>query len=714
MLLLFDCRINKVSFHFVGLGPVHSSFVPQLERPDPLARQDIQSKFDIDEIASQFEREWSKDQLVNFQEWIERISPPLRPKLLQELIKVDFDLRSDYFSGVLPSDYQEYGASIVSQLSQLKREKEHRGNESDGQSGKGVAKVIDNYELQERLGSGGMGEVFLARHRRFRNRRFAVKLLKPSLFDSDALKRFEHEIDVTGQLSHPNIVFAFDAGAADGEPYLVMEYVRGQTLRELLKRHGVLPVSDACELVRQAAVGLQYAFESNGLTHRDVKPSNLMLDSSGRLKVLDLGLARLRESSSHETITRAGQFVGTPDYMSPEQWDEAKDVTTTADIYSLCCTLFELIGGRPPYRLESNKSLTAKMNSHLFHAIPDIQEVRKEVPEGLAGIIRRGLSKKPEERFQTPQELVFAISPYCVGANLCSYDVSTEDEVEQSDLPTHVIKTAEESTKKNTSQVAFLKTSRPFARYGAILVILIVSALSIFGWETFSPSRNGDTKNTQFVAMRLADSGSISLGQINGEGPDGQVVYEGEHSRLEILLPESRYLMVIGFVPNLAEEAETDADTAICIWPENEDLPPQRYSGFVLGERATDKYVLELPGAAALAIRDANWNFSDGAGIHAFVAISSRKSLPCYADIRSELQTLRLPIDPISKHWRIVNGRALLEEFDFGTSRGLDESIDADIHSWVDELSMLFPEAYIDGLVFNVEPSLWTSTIDSR
>ena len=184
-----------------------------------------------------------------------------------------------------------------------------------------------------------MGTVYKALHTRLK-RLVALKLLPEHRTQNpEALARFQREMEAVGQLDHPHLVRAHDAGEAEGQHYLVMEFLDGIDLAHLVRRTGPFLVADACEAVRQAAMGLQHAHE-HGLVHRDVKPSNLMLSTDGMVKVLDLGLARLcPETPVEEDVTASGQVMGSADYMAPEQCLDARDVDGRADIYSLGGTL---------------------------------------------------------------------------------------------------------------------------------------------------------------------------------------------------------------------------------------------------------------------------------------------------------------------------------------------------------------------------------------
>src|SRR5262249_11449764 len=232
--------------------------------------------------------------------------------------------------------------------------------------------------------------------------------------------RFCQEQALTARLTHPNLVAAYDAGRAAGCPYLVMEFVPGADLEGLARRHGPLPVAESCEIIRQAALGLQHLHEQ-GLVHRDVKPANLMRTPAGRVKVLDLGLARdLREAGEGERITSHGQFLGTLDYIAPEQVLDSHAVDIRADIYALGCTLYELLAGQPPFAGPAYGSLFLKMRAHVEAPVPPIRERRPDVPERLAAALERMLAKDRASRFASAARVAAAIQPSGAGAELAA------------------------------------------------------------------------------------------------------------------------------------------------------------------------------------------------------------------------------------------------------------------------------------------------------
>jgi serine/threonine protein kinase len=242
-------------------------------------------------------------------------------------------------------------------------------------------------------------------------RKIAIKVINKALVENpQAVERFHREIRTAAQLDHPNIVRAFDAEQAGNLHMLVMEYVEGLSLAEMLERSGPLPVAHACHYVWQAALALQHAFEK-GMVHRDLKPHNLMLlPAQSVVKVLDFGLARLAsERQQGQGLTTENAVIGTPEYVAPEQASDARQADIRADIYSLGCTLYALLIGRPPFR-ERTAMLTVLAHREQ-EAVP-LHAVRFDVPTALSAVVARMLAKDPARRYQTPGEVAGALAPF--------------------------------------------------------------------------------------------------------------------------------------------------------------------------------------------------------------------------------------------------------------------------------------------------------------
>jgi tRNA A-37 threonylcarbamoyl transferase component Bud32 len=265
------------------------------------------------------------------------------------------------------------------------------------------------YRVVELLGAGGMGAVYKSVHR-LMERPVALKVVRRKLLDDpSAVERFRREAKAAARLSHPNIVTAYDAEQAGDVHFLVMEFVEGVSLARLVAEQGPLPVDRACEWAGQAALGLQHAHEQ-GMVHRDIKPQNLMLTRRGEVKILDFGLARfVSESGPTGVLTHSGAMMGTPDYIAPEQATNAHAADTRADIYSLGCTLYFLLAGRPPF---ATGSFVEKLAAHLHQATPPLTALRPELPAEVVRVVERMMAKDPAQRYQTPGEVARALAPF--------------------------------------------------------------------------------------------------------------------------------------------------------------------------------------------------------------------------------------------------------------------------------------------------------------
>jgi serine/threonine protein kinase len=289
-----------------------------------------------------------------------------------------------------------------------------------------IGSSLNEYEIVDLLGRGGMGTVYRAIHKRLK-REVALKVLPKQFQQSEAVARFEREMLALGRLSHPNIVRASDAGEQNGLHYLVMELVDGKDLSQIVKETGQLRIADAVLLTMQAAKGLEYAHQK-GVIHRDIKPSNLMLSAGTdrerpQIKILDLGLAKALDAAAdqHVSITElsiSGQIMGTADYMAPEQINETSCVDHRTDIYALGATLFKLLTGKTPFAAQANLPTINRLAFIANNEPPPIREIRPEIPKELAKTVHRMIARLPEDRFATVHDVIAALQPFSVGADL--------------------------------------------------------------------------------------------------------------------------------------------------------------------------------------------------------------------------------------------------------------------------------------------------------
>jgi serine/threonine-protein kinase len=290
--------------------------------------------------------------------------------------------------------------------------------------GRAAELILGKYVLLERLGEGGMGEVYKAKQRVF-HRIVALKVLKPDrVGDAKVMERFKREMVAAAQVHHPHIVQALDADCVDGRHFLVMEFVAGTDLAKRIEDQGPLPVAEACGYIRQAAVALQHVHE-RGLVHRDIKPSNMLLQTSENtedtekektqrpsvVKITDLGLARLpRHASlggSVGTMTQTGVLFGSLDYMAPEQAMDSHNVDIRADLYSLGCSFYHLLTGQPPFPGDQPMD---KLLKHRLDPPAPITQFRRDVPAVVEAVVVKLMAKEPADRFQTPAQLADALA----------------------------------------------------------------------------------------------------------------------------------------------------------------------------------------------------------------------------------------------------------------------------------------------------------------
>lgn len=287
--------------------------------------------------------------------------------------------------------------------------------------GKALSLFLGKYLVLDKLGQGGMGMVFKARHRTMQ-RLVAVKVLPSSATKSpENVQRFHREVQAAARLTHPNIVAAFDAGEANKTHFLVMEFVDGRDLSQLVKKQGPLPVEKAVECILQAAQGLAAAHQA-GIVHRDIKPANLLLDQEGVVKILDMGLARLDDGAS-SGMTQTGTIMGTVDYMSPEQAMNTKNADGRSDIYSLGCSLYFLIAGKVPFQ---GDSLMEKLMAHREQPIPSLTAECPAAPPALDAVFQKMMAKEQTHRYQTMGEVIQALQT-CLTASPVAANFGLED-----------------------------------------------------------------------------------------------------------------------------------------------------------------------------------------------------------------------------------------------------------------------------------------------
>src|SRR5215472_15719132 len=325
---------------------------------------------------------------------------------------------------------------------------------------------LDDYEVETLIGSGGMGEVYRARDTRLK-RGVAIKVLPQFVSnDPDRLRRFEQEAQAAAALNHPNIVGVFQLGTYQGTPYMVLELLEGQNLRERL-RAGALPVSEVMDYGGQIARGLAAAHEK-GIVHRDLKPENLFLTKDGRVKILDFGLAKLTQDQlavdsdapAMTERTEPGMVMGTAGYMAPEQV-RGRKADHRADIFAFGAILYEMLTGRRAFR----KATSAQTMSSILNEEPQrISQIAPNLPASFERVVQRCLEKNPEQRFQSAADLSFALETWSDSREVAA---PLEPKLMEVEAPR--------------------KAAKPFPRIGAVAAVVLV-ALAAGIWYFAKPS----------------------------------------------------------------------------------------------------------------------------------------------------------------------------------------------------------------------------------
>jgi serine/threonine protein kinase len=473
---------------------------------------------------------------------------------------------------------------------------------------------LGQYEVFEKLGQGGMGAVYRARHVEL-GKFVALKVLPADHMHEVSVARFKREVRAVGQLEHPNIVAAHDAGQIRGIHYLVMALVDGVDLGRLVACEKQLRVADACEIARQSAAGLQYAAE-HGLVHRDVKPSNLMVARDGVVKLLDLGLARSTEDAPAGALTGTGVLLGTADYLAPEQWDRPHAVDSRADIYGLGCTLYHLLTGGPPFSGEAYESVFSKMRAHIEESPLPVDAHRLDLPAGLAAVVAKMMAKNPADRFASPAEVATALQPFATGADLTLLNGAR---VSDPDPSAATIRPGAPQCETRPERLpvagrgAATSTGRRRAVAGLIGIGFLLAAGS-FGWWYPWQGQAGPVETPAKISglqvVHYRGRGETLVGDVRAKP---ETVRLDDDVRVSARLPKAAYCYLIGFNP--------DGTVQLCL-PAGEDGEGAPTA------RPESREAVEYPARNQLFILDS-------AGLQVFVLVASAKPLPPFADWKS-------------------------------------------------------------------------------
>ena len=354
----------------------------------------------------------------------------------------------------------------------------------------GIGEVLGDYEIIDKIGEGGMGQVFKARHRRMK-RLVALKTLPTELSDSEELiRRFEREVEAAAILDHPNIVTAYDAGEQDGVHFLVMQYVEGRDVAAVLKDEGPLTPRRALKFVVQAAKGLAYA-HSRGVIHRDIKPANLLVDENGSVQILDMGLARIeeevREGPARTDLTQMGALMGSVDYLAPEQAIDSRNADNRSDIYSLGCSFYQMLTGTPVY---TGRTMMEVIMCHNELPIPLLTESVKGLPEEFDLVLQKMLAKNPADRFQKIEDCIVELEKLQKLAENENLEITVDPKAVSSQSLDSL-----KSQESDSEQLGSIIQDRPRTRWQFklglcfVLLLLAISLASMFasyrtGWTS--------------------------------------------------------------------------------------------------------------------------------------------------------------------------------------------------------------------------------------
>lgn len=361
----------------------------------------------INRYCDEFEKLWRDSGSPSLADFLNSIDPADREHVQPELVLIDIEIRRARQLPLVTDDYLKHCPGIDRTWVEQQLRTLVAGQDIEDTIGLKAGQRVGDYVIIQHLGSGGMGSVYRAEHVVMK-RSVAIKVVQHHHRSSPLTqRRFEREVRAIASLSHPNIVTAFDARQEEGWMYLVTEYIEGVDLGALVRSKGPLSPIKAAHYVWQATRGLLYAHQQ-GVVHRDIKPDNLLLDQNQNIKILDLGLARWRSDNPQEkdesSLTQSNQMLGTASYMAPEQARSAGSADVRSDIYSLGCTLYYLLTGRPPYR---GDSMVETILAHVEHPVPALSSADGAlvVPPRLEQLVQRMLAKDPQHRPASMREV---------------------------------------------------------------------------------------------------------------------------------------------------------------------------------------------------------------------------------------------------------------------------------------------------------------------
>lgn len=581
--------------------------------------------------CDRFRQDWAEDRAPRLQAALESLPESARAAAFPQLLQIDLQERSARGETVWADDYLErfpqFDGEIALALAQMPAEicssvgtviSDPLPVAAAVNKKPGVGTWLGDYELVQRLGGGAMGQVFRAQHR-FLRKTVAVKILAPSLAENPkAMARFRREMQMVGQMNHPNLVQATDAGCFEQVHYLVMEYIDGVDLHKLLAKNGPLPLESAAELIRQASLALDSAHK-RGLVHRDIKPGNIILSRDLQLKVVDFGLARLiqpDEDCEADGLSVSGQLLGTPDYIAPEQAGGLVEVDHRADIYSLGCTFFALLAGAGPFQDADHMGMARKIHGHLRETFPSIRDRRPEVPFALAKLIGQMTAREPENRISSLEQVAEQLATWLGNRNEGTVSSQFETLLTQasdSGLPGPVSPaTPVSSARSGGSAPRSVLPQSVSMRLGIAAVLL--SIVAGVGWSLWPMAARGDSQEATAQPVPVTISSFEVVHFIEGEqgfrrrqgaiGVESLAAYEGESLQITGHLPQPTYAYLIALNP--------DGRVQLCLPPSEDEVPKRMEGHFVYPDL------------------NSAWSLTDGPGQQAFVLLASSRPLPSF------------------------------------------------------------------------------------
>lgn len=606
----------------------------------PLSAEHAESVKEIDRICEQFEQQWQQNAAVRIEEVLANSPHALRDALLPELVEIEVWWRKKRNEIPRVEEYLErfpQSAKLLqAAFTNAALAETDRGSAAVS-TGVGAGQPardaglktlcpgarFGDYRLLEPIGKGGMGVVWKAQHVRL-EKRVALKLLPARLMtDADAVERFHREMKALGRVEHPNIVEAADARQVDGAMFVVMRLIEGRDLRRLVKEDGPLPVGAACEVIRQAACGLAHVHEA-GLVHRDVKPANLMLSPDGTVKLLDLGLAALRQDTPAPQLTEVGDVMGTVDFMAPEQFRDTSGVDHRADIYALGCTLWYLLTGKTPFSGPGYQTFAARAAAHMYETFPSLNEALPAAPPKLGELLNQMVQKKATDRPAHAADIAELIEPFADAGQL---PVTGSTRVSRSG--TH---------SESLPRTGLRRIGAPTVL--GTLIVLCVAATLVIRWPASDTTRHdssttgsdddstvGDgvsdpvdqpVENVPVASvanpleilsvtiehLEAGEKADIPRGRI---GAESFFVSSGDAIRLQAELSEPAYSYWIALRP--------DGVLELC-YPEETGLPPPKSN--------EPRYPVSDPRYT--------YGLTDGSGLQAFALVVSDDPLPSFDD----------------------------------------------------------------------------------